>query len=83
MVSVEMMPEGQLFLVTANKGRSSDEWSDDDYDVREGTPDGPMIGPTGNGWFWAVQAVGAESGTAETRESAMAEFKAQWTRLHG
>jgi len=45
--------------------------SDDDYDVREGLPDGPLIGriyklsvaPTGNWWFWAVQlfpAVAAE-----------------------
>jgi hypothetical protein len=46
--------------------------------------DGPVVGriyklsaaPT-----WAVQlfpAVAADSGTAETREAAMAEFKAQW-----
>jgi len=45
--------------------------SDDDYDVREGSPDGPLIGriyklsvaPTGNWWFWAVRlfpAVAAE-----------------------
>ena len=68
----EMMPEGQLFLVSANRGRRGNmQWSDDDYDVREGKPDGPLIGriyklsvaPTGNWWFWAVQlfpAVAAE-----------------------
>jgi len=58
------MPEGQLFLVSANKSRIGNlEWSDDDYDVREGAPDGPVVGriyklsvaPTGNWWFWAVQ----------------------------
>jgi hypothetical protein len=67
------------------------QWSDDHYDVREGASDGPVVGwiyklsvaPTGNWWFWAVQlfpAVGADSGTAETREAAMAEFKAQWSQ---
>jgi hypothetical protein len=41
-----MMPEGQLFLVSGNKGRSPGdlEWSEDDYDVREDTPDGPVVG---------------------------------------
>jgi len=32
-----MMLEGQLFLVSANKSRIGNlEWSDDDYDVRDG-----------------------------------------------
>ena len=44
MAPAEMMPEGQLFLVSGNKGRSSGEWSDDDYDVREGALYGPVIG---------------------------------------
>jgi len=52
-----MVPEGQLFLVSANKSsRGNMRLSDDDYDVREGLPDGPLIGriyklsvaPTGN-----------------------------------
>ena len=67
-----MVPEGQLFLVSANKSsRGNMRLSDDDYDVREGLPDGPLIGriyklsvaSTGNWWFWAVQlfpAVAAE-----------------------
>ena len=41
------MPEGQLFLVSGNKGRSSGEWSDDDYDVRDGATDGPVVGEVG------------------------------------
>jgi len=54
------MPEGQLFLVNANKSRVGNlEWSDDEYDVCEGSPDGPVLGriyklsvaPTGNWWF--------------------------------
>ena len=89
------MGHAELFLVSANKSRRGNmRWSDDDYDVCDGAPDGPVVGriykltvaPTGNWWFWAVQlfpAVGADSGTAETREAAMAEFKAQWTRLRG
>jgi hypothetical protein len=86
---------GSRCLVSGNKSRIGNlEWSDDDYDVREGAPDGPVIGriyklavaPTGNWWFWAVQlfpATAADSGTAETREAAMAEFKAQWMRRRG
>src|SRR3974390_1554159 len=89
------MPEGQLFLVSANKSRRGNlEWSDDDYDVRDGAPDGPVVGriyklsvaPTGNWWFWAAQlfpAVAADSGTAETREAAMEAFKAQWIQRRG
>ena len=61
------MGERQLFLISANMSRIGNlEWSDDDYDVREGAADGPVIGriyklsvaPTGNWWFWAVQARG-------------------------
>ena len=83
------MGHAELFLVSANKSRRGNmRWSDDDYDVCDGAPDGPVVGriykltvaPTGNWWFWAVQlfpAVGADSGTAETREAAMEAFKAQ------
>jgi hypothetical protein len=80
------MPSFSSF--SANKSRRPGmQWSDDDCDVREGALDGPVIGriysvaPTGNWLFWAVQlfpAVAADSGTAETREAAMAEFKVQW-----
>jgi hypothetical protein len=39
-----LMAERQLFLISANKSRRSGEWSEDDYDVRDGAPDGPVIG---------------------------------------
>jgi hypothetical protein len=89
-----MMSEGQLFLVSANKSRPSGEWSADDYDVREETPNGPLIGriyelavaPTGNWWFWAVQLFPPSQPTAArpaTREAAMAAFKAQWIQRRG
>jgi hypothetical protein len=53
------MGHADLFLVSANKGRRTGEWSDDDYDVREGAADGPVVGriyklsvaPTDNWWF--------------------------------
>jgi hypothetical protein len=89
------MGHAELFLVSANKSRRPGmQWSNDDYDVREGASDGPVVGriyklsvaPTGNWWFWALQlfpAVAADSGTVETREAAMAEFKAQWLKRRG
>ena len=89
------MEDRQLFLVSGNKSRKGNlEWDADDYDVRMGAADGPVVGRiykltvalTGNWWFWAVQlfpAVGADSGTAETREAAMAELKAQWMQRRG
>ena len=80
-----------LFFVRANKSRPFGQWSEDDYDVRDDARDGPVIGriyklsvaPTGNWWFWALNlfpAVAGDSGTAETREVAMAAFEAQWRR---
>jgi hypothetical protein len=63
-IKATLMPEHQLFLIRASKSRRGNmRWSDDDYDVREGAPDGPVVGriyklsvaPTGNWWFWAVQ----------------------------
>jgi hypothetical protein len=38
------MPEHQLFLIHANKSRPSGGWSAEDYDVRDGAADGPVIG---------------------------------------
>src|SRR5450759_2873122 len=34
----------QLSLVRANKSRGGGHWSDDDYDVRQGSGRGPVIG---------------------------------------
>jgi hypothetical protein len=84
------MPDDvRLYLVSANKSRPGTErWTDDDYDVRDGAPDGPVAGriynvghsPSQRPWFWAVQlfpAVADDKGNAETLEDAMAAFKAQ------
>ncbi len=38
------MEEAKLFLISANKSRPSGEWSDDDFDVRDGAADGLVIG---------------------------------------
>ncbi len=38
-----MLDESKLFLVSAKKSRTSGQWPDD-YDVRDGAPDGPVIG---------------------------------------
>jgi hypothetical protein len=83
------MRQAELYLVRDNNSRIGN-----DYDVRDGAPDGPVVGriyklsvaPTGNWWFWAVQlfpAEGADSGTAPTREAAMDAFKAQWIARRG
>jgi hypothetical protein len=90
-----MTEDVRLFLVKANKSRPGTlVWSDDDYDVRHGAPDGPVAGriykqvfsPSSTPWFWAVQlfpAVGSDSGMEATREEAMAAFKAQWIERRG
>jgi hypothetical protein len=84
------MTEARLYLVPANKSRPPGvQWSADDYDVRDGAPDGYVIGriykhshaPTGKWWFWALNlfpAVAADSDSADTREAAMPALKAQW-----
>ena len=43
-VKTILMGERQLYLISGNKSRIGNlEWSDDDYDVRDGAPDGPVI----------------------------------------
>jgi hypothetical protein len=93
--AIGMAEDVRLYLVSANKSRPGTErWADDDYDVRDGSADGPVAGriynvghsPSGMPWFWAVQlypAVADDRGTAETLEGAMAAFKAQWTKRRG
>ena len=81
----------QLFLVRAKKSRGGGHWSDDDYDVRQGRGQGPVIGrifrapqsPEAQPWFWTLTrfpSSTADRGYAETREAAMAALKAAWTR---
>jgi hypothetical protein len=54
------MTDTLLYLIAANKSRIGNlDWDDDDYDVREGAPDSPVVGriyklsvaPSGNWWF--------------------------------
>jgi hypothetical protein len=84
------MAEAKLFLISANKSRVGNlDWGQDDYDVRDGSPEGSVIGriykmvhsPSGTPWFWSVLLLPAranDSGTEATREDAMAAFKEQW-----
>jgi hypothetical protein len=40
-----MADDVRLYLISANKSRPGTErWADDDYDVRDGSPDGPLAG---------------------------------------
>jgi hypothetical protein len=79
------MADLQLFLVRAG------EWPGDDYDVHEGTNDGPEVGrifrseamfPEGRPWFWGLNlfpAVPADHGFEVTCEAATAALKARWS----
>jgi len=86
------MTPARLYLISANKSRPSGQpWSDDDYDVRDGTAAGPVIGRiyraghrAGDQWFWTITTTpssAANSGYAATREAAMAALKARWMSL--
>jgi hypothetical protein len=79
----------RLYLIVANKSRSGGPWSSDDYDVRDGARDRPVIGrifrstqaPEATRWFWTIietPVTAADRDYAETREAAMAAFKARW-----
>jgi hypothetical protein len=84
------MTDGRLFLVSANKSRPGGlQWDADDYDVRAAAADGPVVGriyrstqsPEATPWFWTIietPVTTADRDYAETREAAMAAFKARW-----
>ena len=79
----------RLILRSAQK-RSGGDWSDDDYDVVwKGLTVGriyclPFAPPSGRPWFWGIEFFSRAAGTlqydghAETREAAMAAFRAAW-----
>jgi hypothetical protein len=81
----------QFTLKRASASRPDGQWSEADYDV---LADGKVVGriyddgsagtPPELRWFWSVMATpatpGLTSGTAATREEAMAKFRAAWER---
>lgn len=85
-------PTPQLVLVRAAKSRTSGEWSDDDYDVREGDAKGRVDGrimltpqnAAREPWFWSITVRMPrglqERGCAASREAAMAAFRTAWDR---
>ncbi len=78
-----MNNDRELVLVAARKSRGSNHWDKDDYDVRRGDIEGPVIGrifrstvaPTTTPWFWTIIKLkpikSTERGYAITREAAM------------
>ena len=78
-----MSNDRELVLVAARKSRGSNHWDKDDYDVRRGHIEGPVIGrifrstvaPTTTPWFWTIIKLKpikpTERGYAITREAAM------------
>jgi hypothetical protein len=57
-----MSNDRELVLVSARKSRGSNHWDKDDYDVRRGDIEGPVVGhifrstvaPTTTPWFWMI-----------------------------
>jgi len=78
-----MSNDRELVLVAARKSRGSNHWDKDDYDVRCGPIEGPVVGrifrstvaPTTTPWFWTIIKLKplkpTERGYAITREVAM------------
>jgi len=78
-----------LRLIRASKSRPSGTWPDDGYDVFEGNQHMGRIvwsyaAPRERLWVWSITCgfpyAPEDRGAAVSREAAMAEFKARWTR---
>jgi hypothetical protein len=82
--------ETKLVLVSARKSRGADHWDKNDYDVRLGDGNGPVVGrimrhpqaSEGKPWFWTITArkQPPSGGYAASREQAMRYFKARYVR---
>ena len=83
--------ETKLVLVSARKSRGADHWDKDDYDVRLGDGNGPVVGrimrhpqaSEGKPWCWTITAREQppsvyNRGYAASREQAMRYFKARY-----
>jgi hypothetical protein len=83
--------ETKLVLVSARKSRGGGHWDKDDYDVRLGDGNGPVVGrimrhpqgSEGKPWFWTITAreqppTVYNHGYAASREQAMRYFQARY-----
>jgi hypothetical protein len=83
--------ETKLVLVSARKSRGADHWDKDDYDVRLGDGNGPVVGrimrhpqaSEGKPWCWTITAREQppsvyNHGYAASREQAMRYFQARY-----
>jgi hypothetical protein len=83
--------ETKLVLVLARKSRGADHWDRDDYDVRLGDGNGPVVGrimrhpqaSEGRPWFWTITSREQphsvyNRGYAASREQAMRYFKTRF-----
>ena len=78
-----MSSDRELVRVSARKSRGSNHWHKDDYDVRRGNIEGPVVGrifrstvaPTTTPWFWTIIKLkplkSTERGYGITREAAL------------
>jgi hypothetical protein len=83
-----------LVVKRASAFRPDGQWKDEDYDV---LADGKVVGRIYEDdplalpdlrWFWSITSIwpatpGVTSGTAATREEAMAKFRAVWDAKQG
>jgi hypothetical protein len=86
-----MLPDGVSVMLTlkrASRGRSSGQWSGDNYDVFNSEQHIKRImlhpqAPQGKPWFWTITArvpqYPHDRGYAASREQAMAAFKLAWS----
>jgi hypothetical protein len=87
-----MSDHQQLFLVSARSSRTSGDWGPDDYDVRDGSTGGPVIGriflsattSRDQPWLWTITTHQSRpeirKGFAASRAEAMTAFKVAWER---